>query len=146
VITTYPQVTGSLFEFWRKDTATTYDMVEANLHTVRREATVNLVPADSENAWLLSIKVVKSRHSAPERQMTNPAEGLRVFSAAIPTTSGDLLTRAESVEWIDRGRDAAVERMLLDRVLAMYGPDSSEFIPEPVEPSLLPRAAAALGN
>ena len=117
VITTFPEVSGNWFEFWRQDTATAYDTVEANLHTVRREATVNLVPADSENTWLLSIKVVKSRHSAPERQMTNPAEGLRVFSAAIPTTSGDVLTRAESVEWIDRGRDAAVERMLLDRVL-----------------------------
>ena len=41
----------------------------------------------------------------------------------------------------ETGRDAAVERMLLDRVLAMYAPDSGEFIPEPVEPSLLPRSA-----
>ena len=141
VITTFPEVSGNWFEFWRRDTATAYDTVEANLHTVRRETTVNLVPADSENTWLLSIKVVKSRHSAPERQITNAAEGLRVFSTAIPTTSGETLTRAESVEWIDRGRDAAVERMLLGRVLAMYAPDSGEFIPEPVEPSLMPKPA-----
>ena len=138
VITTFPETSGHWFEFWRRDTATSYDYLEANLHTVRRSVIANLTPADTPDTYVLGVKVNAERYSAPERQVTDAAAALGVFSSAVPTTAGRLATREQVVEWIDLGRDAAMERVLLDRIVAMFGPEAYEFVAEPVEPSVNP--------
>ena len=142
VITTFPETSGHWFEVWRRDTATPYDTLESNLQTIRREVTVNIAPGDDPESRTLAVKVAKQRLTAEQRQVTNPISGRRVFSEGVPTTSGNLRTRKQSVEWVDLGRDAHFERAIMDRVIAMYGPATHEYVAEAAEPSLNPQRPA----
>src|SRR5262245_36423646 len=44
-ITTLPETTQNIVEFWRHDVATPYDLMEASMHTVRRWVQIRLLNA-----------------------------------------------------------------------------------------------------
>ncbi|MBN1512724.1 MAG: hypothetical protein JXB13_11980 [Phycisphaerae bacterium] len=118
VITTYPTTSQQFFEFWRHDVNTAYDLADSSLSTVRRQARVDVTPAESDaNKMRVSVVVRVQRLSSPERQFNNSATVLQCFGDELPGEAGQQrLTRADDY-WIDLGRDAAMERYLLDRII-----------------------------
>ncbi len=118
IITTFPTTSQQFFEFWRRDVNTAYDLADASLSTLRRQARVEVAPAEGDgNKVRVSVTVRVERLSAPERQFNNSATVLQYFGDELPGESGQQrLTRADDY-WIDLGRDGAMERYLLDRIV-----------------------------
>ncbi len=118
IITTFPTTSQQFFEFWRRDVNTAYDLADASLSTVRRQARVEVAPTEGDgNRVRVSVAVRVERLSAPERQFNNSATVLQYFGDELPGESGQhRLTRAGDY-WIDLGRDGAMERYLLDRIV-----------------------------
>jgi len=135
VITTLPKTRAQAMEFWRPQPQPAYYWLEANIHTIRTQATVNLPTAPREDspdaAQPVEVRVERYRYRLPERQVDNPAAALRIFSADAPTVStGQMERPSETARWIPLGRDAVMERRLLADILRRYGS------PAPDEPAM----------
>ena len=118
LVITEPATSGQWFEPWRVDSRGGYQVLEASLHTTRRAVTVNIEPADSDGSdnYRVTVRVDKSRYSAPERQVTTASGALAIYNERLPTTEGLRGARSRDEQWVPQGRDAALEEYLLQRL------------------------------
>ena len=121
VITTHPITSAQSFEFWRHEVIGSRSQAEADLHTIRRQATIELNPAETKDTVHLAVRVEVFRLSVPERQVTTASSALQVFGSRLPTAEGRIETRQESEHWVDLGRDSQLEAAILRRIAAMAG-------------------------
>ena len=128
-ITTLPVTSQSFFEFWRHDVDTAFDLAEASLRMVRRSAVVQLDRHTESGEATVTVTVRRETFATPERQFNSSAASLRVFGDALPGVRGERLLTREDDYWIDDGRDEAMERRLLERIM---------------QQALVPRAAQAV--
>lgn len=117
VITTHPETTAQGFEPWRPQPQPAYYWTEANLHTIQRRATVQLLPTEQKGEYQLDVKVERWRYRLEARQIDNSAGALRLYSADAPTASGLGEKPSESGYWILLGRDEPMEQVLLSKIL-----------------------------
>jgi len=120
VLTSFPETSAQGFELWRPQPQPAYYWWEANTQTVARQATVQLVPGEQANEIELDVKVERLRYRLEERQIDNAAGAMRLYSADAPTVSGERAKPSETGRWYSLGRDAHMERALLDRILRDY--------------------------
>ena len=114
LITTFPQTSQHFLEFWRHDVDTPYDLAESSVSTVRRSVTIQISKPQDEGEYTIDVAVNKERLHAVERQINSTAAALRVFSADLPTTAGRKFDPATDMTWTPEGRDAAMEKRLLE--------------------------------
>jgi len=119
VITTMPETSQSVVEFWRRDVATAYDLAESTLHTVRRSAVIHIVPSEDRSEYSVDVTVNRECFDMAERQINNAAGAPRVFSVSMPTTRRRR-AKAEEIRWLPDGRDGAMESRLLAKIMARY--------------------------
>jgi hypothetical protein len=140
VIETHPQTSAAWFEFWRPQPMPAYAWWEANLHTMRRQATVTIQPT-AKPEYQVTVEVDRYRFSLEERQVDNPAAVQRLYGGLAPTVStGRSEKQAESSRWIPRGRDGYLEQAILSDIIKCYG--SGECIPFDEIPATQPTASA----
>ncbi|GJM26151.1 MAG: hypothetical protein DHS20C16_25660 [Phycisphaerae bacterium] len=121
VVTTYPETSKHFFEVWRKDVATSYDFWEASLNTIRRSVEIQAEPDLAKGETRMTLKVKRERFSAPDRQFNNSIAAFQFYGDALPSVStGERVTRAD-VEWIEDGRDLAMEELLINKIAARAG-------------------------
>ena len=118
-IRTQPLTSQQAFEFWRKDVDTSYDLLEATMRTVRRTVDVTLAGGDAGET--LTVTVRREYFSTPERQFNSSIAGMRMFTTDLPRAdTGEQIKDSDS-RWIDAGRDPAMERYLLERIVTRAG-------------------------
>jgi len=117
IITTHPVTAAQYFEFWRQQNPDGYQALENNLHTVRRRVTVSL-NRGSGPTYHVDVRVDIERHSAIERQVTTASGAAQIFASRMPTVEGEATPADQTVRWVPVGRDAAMERVLLGRILS----------------------------
>ncbi len=118
VVTTLPEMSKQLFEFWRRDVATARDTWESTLNPIRRRAEVTLTPP-GEGTWQnLAVAVYKERLSSPDRQFNSTGAAYQYFGDSLPSTTGHYRVTTEHDRWLDLGRDPAMEDRILSEILA----------------------------
>ncbi len=120
VLTTFPETSAQGFELWRPQPQPAYYWWEANMQTIARQATVQLVSGEQPDEIRIDVKVERLRYRLEERQIDNAAGAMRLYSADAPTVSGERAKPSETGRWYSLGRDAHMERILLDRILRDY--------------------------
>jgi hypothetical protein len=118
VITTFPITSQQYFEFWRRDVATAYDLMEASLATIRRRVEIRFDGGAEAPDQKLVVTVQRERLSTPDRQYNSSAAAYRVFGRVLPSTTGKTIVPARDDVWVPLGRDEALERRLLDAITA----------------------------
>ncbi len=121
VITTHPVTSQSFFEFWRHDVDTAFDLMESTLRAVRRQAIVRITSDPDDAVSRLEVTVRRSTLASPERQFNGSSSALRVFGEGLPGVRGEPYMSRKDNYWIDDGRDAAMERRLLERIIKRAG-------------------------
>lgn len=119
VMTTYPQVSGQLFEFWRNDVGTFPAKLESTLAAVRRSVRVEVRRRD-DGGYVAEPKVVVERYAQTERRITSVARYAEIF-ALDPAEGGSRAgarrgTDVPETYWYANGRDEALERKIIDDV------------------------------
>lgn len=137
VITTHPTTSAQWFEFWRPEVVGGFEAGEANLHTIRRQATVHIRPASQQGQIYVSAQVDVYRYSAPERQVTSASGALQIFGEKLPTAEGRMEPLAEVSYWVPLGRDGRLEDELLRRIAWQVGTDivDAAAYQEPTSPT-----------
>jgi hypothetical protein len=108
---TFPEVSSTLLEPWRRDSATSYDKVEATLQSMRRRAQVRVLPA--EGGFWVDVAVYKELED-----MVQPEQST-VGRATFPTESTQVRIinpiGAQEMHqgWIAKGRDPNLEQLMI---------------------------------
>ena len=118
IIRTRPLSGAQFFELWRSDNVGPDNSFQANLHTIRRIAELDI----SQNAGQLRIGCVVrvQRLSLPEREIGSSARGYEMFSR-----SSSLVQRLElhpeqekNLAWIELRNDVPLAKEILSRIEA----------------------------
>jgi len=121
VIRTRPLPGAQFFELWRNDNVGPDSSFQANLHTIRRTAELNL--AESAGQLRIGCVVRVQRLSLPERELRSSARGYEMFSR-----SSSVVQRLEldpeqekNMAWIELRNDAPLANEILSRIEARIG-------------------------
>ena len=142
LVITHPATSGQWFEPWRVDSRGGYQLLESSLHTMRRIVTLNVEPLNATGApiagemvppgsaattqpapsesddqpsrYRVTVRVDKSRSSAPERQVTTASGAMAIYSGRIPTVEG--VRGSGRHQWTPLGRDGLLEAFLLAEI------------------------------
>ncbi|MHC4595660.1 MAG: hypothetical protein ACYS19_12050 [Planctomycetota bacterium] len=124
LIRTRPLPGAQFFEFWRSDNVGAFNCAEANLHSIRRIAELNIKQQDEGLSIGCDVKVY--RLSLPERQVSSSARAYEMFSE-----SSLLLQRIRldpeqkaGMAWVNLGRDRRLETEILKRISSMLDIES----------------------
>ena len=120
LLTTLPESSRHYVEFWRKDVCTSWDVLESTVNPIRRWVEVTWRGANAATDELTVI-VHKERLSSPDRQFNSTIAAYRYFGESLPSTTGLVRVTPEYDEWLDMGRDAALEDQLLRDILCRSG-------------------------
>lgn len=108
-IETRPLTGATIFEPWRSDSVGGYARLESTAQSIRRRAEVRVVPIQS--GYSVEVLVFKELEDvlrsarAPVRMGTERLDDIE--------PNGDLLGNEETLGWIPKGRDVALERQIL---------------------------------
>jgi hypothetical protein len=111
-IETFPEVGSTFLEPWRLDAATSFEKLEGTLQSIRRQTVARVMPA--ENGYFVEIAVFKELEDVPRPDRSTAAQATFHYDNSlqrIPQPAGDRVT---AIGWIPLGRDAALERQMLD--------------------------------
>ena len=119
VMTTFPQVSKQIFEFWRNDAGTFPEVMESTLGTVRRYVRVEVVRQE-DGTYEATPKVVIERYAQSERRVTSVARYTEVF-AWDPSQEGSRERDRAGADlppayWYAIGRDEPLERQIVEDV------------------------------
>ena len=111
-IETFPTVGSTILEPWRGDSTPGFEKWHATLQSLRRRASVRVIPA--EGGFLVDLTVHKELESLsqPENAMVERTL-VRDDSPLIGNLNGAPETTAVTMGWIPIGRDASLEQRLL---------------------------------
>jgi len=169
IITTYPQTGATLLEPWRGDSVGFRERLEATLQSIRRTASMRLMPDPS--GWRIEAVVRKELENMPRPMLATTGgasfrndDSLYRYGSPLQTLGqqvGDqprpVANPTVNIGWIDLGRDPLLEQKMLGKVLeklgiaplpqaAMAAPESpAGMAPPPAAAPAAPPAPAAPG-
>ena len=112
-IRTRPLPGAQFFEFWRSDNVGSYNWAQANLHSIRRTAQLNLNQQDSQLCINCSVKV--ERLGLAGRRAEN-SSGVYDRPPVEDSEIRKLKLNTENKTWIDLGQDPKLATVILKRV------------------------------
>jgi len=119
VMNTLPEMSQQLFEFWRHDVDTPQDLWESAFNPIRRRITITMKTSQDQPGQLkLEVAVTKQRLSSLDRQFNSTIAAYQYFGNELPATTGQQQITQADDQWIDKGRDPAMEDYLLRQILS----------------------------
>jgi hypothetical protein len=115
-IRTQPLSGAQFFELWRSDSAGGFNWAEANLHSVRRTAELNVSRQDHK--LCIGCKVRVQRLTLPEQEITSTARAYMMFSRSTSVMQSLELRpgQRKQAAWIDLGEDDKLAGRILERI------------------------------
>lgn len=113
-------VGSTIFEPWRRDSAGSYDRWQSTLQTIRRRATIRVIPA--AGGYELDVRVDKQLEDLNRPEMASAGAASIRNDSALPTDRiSPIDAIRDSGQWIDIGRDEALEQRILKRLGSRFG-------------------------
>jgi hypothetical protein len=106
---------SQFFEFWRSDNVGSFNSMEANLHSIRRSAELNVTERAGRLCVDCAVKV--ERLSLPERRVST-GQAYAMHSDSERTLQKIKVSdeQKKDMAWIDLGRDSRLEMEILKRI------------------------------
>jgi hypothetical protein len=115
-IVTRPLAGGQILEFWRMDNIGIYNVVESNLQSIRKIATINIEP--EANGVLILCNVQTERLSLPEYEVTGSARVYQMYTQSQQSLVSLQVhpEQQKDMAWISLGNDEELEKAILWRI------------------------------
>jgi hypothetical protein len=125
-ITTFPEVSPTVFEPWRHDTVDPDQRVENTLQTMRRRAMLHVTSA--QGGYLVDVAVFKELESlVPPEHATAGGATFR-YDSTLNGIVNPIGGERVSEGWIGRGRDASMEQYIIANLLARCGQPAAPMV------------------
>jgi hypothetical protein len=136
-IDTFPTIGSTLFEPWRRDSTLGYEKVHATLQSIRRRATVRVIPV--EGGYLLDVVVQKELEDLDKPQHATAGGATLRHDGTIVRQEGAPGRYSVTLGWIPIGRDVTLEQRILADVSARLDlPAQGGHLPAIIEEVLSP--------
>lgn len=145
-IDTFPMTGSTVFEPWRVDSTPGYEKWHATFQSIRRRATVRVVP--TEGGYLLDVLVQKELEDLDKPENATAGGSTLRHDGTLVRQEGAAGRYSVTLGWIPIGRDATLEQRILADLVARLGvkgelqlpPVEEVFSPpgQPIGPELLP--------
>ena len=116
---THPAVGSTIFEPWRRDSASRYEKLQSTLQSMRRHAVVRVVPA--QGGHLVDVAVYKELEDVVEPE--NASAGAATFrhDSSLTRVVNPVGSQEINDGWIPKGRDTALEQRILGQLIDRVG-------------------------
>ena len=118
-IETYPQVSATLLEPWRKDVVDSRDRLENTLQTYRRRAFVQL--AQAAGGYTVQVEVHRELEDLPHPAYANTGDATFRTEMALHREQQVVGPLPVTRGWIHEGRDWKLETQILDALADRFG-------------------------
>jgi hypothetical protein len=115
-IDTFPTTGSTIFEPWRRDSTPGYEKFHATLQSIRRRATVRVIP--TEGGYLLDVMVQKELEDLDKPEHATAGGATLRHDGTIVRQQGPPGRYSVTLGWIPIGRDEALEQRLLADISA----------------------------
>jgi hypothetical protein len=115
-IDTFPTTGSTIFEPWRVDSTPGYEKLHATLQSIRRRATVRVIPADG--GYLLDVVVQKELEDLDKPEHATAGGATLRHDGTIVRQQGPPGRHSVTLGWIPIGRDMTLEQRILADVSA----------------------------
>jgi hypothetical protein len=113
---TFPIDPPTVFEPWRPDSGNSYDKLENTLQSTRRRAVVRVIP-DGGGYWV-DVKVLKELEDLNRPVQATAGGATFRNDSSLTRVVNPLQDEEPSLGWILLGRDVALERRIIEQVMA----------------------------
>ena len=116
IIRTKPLTGAQFFEVWRSDNVGPAEVLQANLHTLRRSVELHLRPQG--NQVRIDCRVHVERLSLPANEIASVSQAYRLHSGSSATIQRLELQpeQRDRMAWMDLGDDPALAERILQRM------------------------------
>ncbi len=118
-ITTAAEISPTIFEPWRHDTADPEQRIENTLQTMRRRATVRVIPAQGGH-WV-EVAVYKELENLVRPEHATAGAATFRYDDSLGGIENPRLGGPGTAGWIAKGRDAAMEQHIIAHLLSRCG-------------------------
>jgi hypothetical protein len=115
-IDTFPTIGSTIFEPWRTDSTPGYEKVHATLQSIRRRATVRVIPV--EGGYLMDVVVQKELEDLDKPEHATAGGATLRHDGTIVRQEGAPGRFSVTLGWIPIGRDLTLEQKILSDVAA----------------------------
>src|SRR6478672_10570682 len=115
-IDTFPTIGSIMFEPWRRDSTPGYEKLHATLQSIRRRATVRVIPV--EGGYLLDVIVQKELEDLDKPEHATAGGATLRHDGTIVRQEGAPGRYSVTLGWIPIGRDVTLEQRILGDVAA----------------------------
>jgi hypothetical protein len=144
-IDTFPTIGSTMLEPWRTDSTSGYEKLHATLQSIRRRATVRVIP--TEGGYLLDVTVQKELEDLDKPENATAGGYTLRHDGTLVRQEGPPGRYTVTLGWIPIGRDMRLEQRILADVssrLELGGQSSAGWF-DAFEQMLLPPSDAAPG-
>jgi len=137
---TAPRYGATLLEPWRRDSVGRAEQWESTLQTIRRRAHVAVRPADG--GFLVEVAVLKELEDLERPEFSTAGGAAPRHDTSIRRVGSLVVNPPQTLGWIPRGRDGALEAQLLAQLAGRFhtapvlpgpsGPPPYPALPEPI--------------
>lgn len=112
---TYPQISATYLEPWRKDALEGYQRLQSSFQTMRRTAVVRVVPVP--DGFQISVVVTKEIEDVDRSMLSGDGSPAVRHDGSISRTDAALLAAPNTLGWIQLENDTDLEQRILREVL-----------------------------
>jgi hypothetical protein len=110
---TYPQVSRTLLEPWRRDVTGGYELTESTLQSMRRRAVVRVFPAPNQPGYLVDVAVYKELEDVARPEHATAGASTFRYDGSLTRVVNPVTEQETAQGWIPRGRDHELEQKIL---------------------------------
>lgn len=114
-LVTFPEVSGTSFEPWRKDTARGFERLQSTVQTIRRTASVRVI--NEPTGYQISVEVIKEQEDVDQSQFAAAGAAAQRHDGSIVRNENQLRQLPATLGWFEIGRDRELERRLMAGIL-----------------------------
>jgi hypothetical protein len=112
---TFPQVSATYFEPWRKDALEGYQRWQSTLQTMRRTATLRVIP--TKDGFSVGVEVIKELEDVDRSQYSSEGSAIARHDGTIVRSDAALVGQPITLGWIRQENDTDLEQRLIREVL-----------------------------
>ncbi|MFN3190212.1 MAG: hypothetical protein ACE361_06775 [Aureliella sp.] len=114
-LTTYPEISGTILEPWRRDSARGFERIQSTFQTIRRRAIVDVQPEPT--GYLISVRVVKEQENVDQSQFAAAGAATQRNDGSVVRNENQARQLPVTLGWIEIGRDRDLERRIMEGIL-----------------------------
>ena len=116
---TQPEVGATLLEPWRRDSADLRERLESTLQTIRRHATVRVIPG--QGGYWVEVIVYKELEEVVKPEQATAGAATLSYDPPLTKITNPIIEIPVDDDWIPLGRDPVLEQRILRQIVARFG-------------------------